>query len=155
MRLPAASDYCAKVTRSAADSSLITTKRPSWRLSRNQSHGTKPRYQGGGSMTTPSYRSQAQFLSSAQAAEIKERFGTPCYVYDRSLLEATARHALTFSAPYGFTLRYAMKANPSLGVLQVFRDLGVHIDASSDFEVERALRAGFTPDQIQLTSQMP
>lgn len=106
-------------------------------------------------MTTPSHRSQSQFLSSAQATEVKERFGTPCYVYDRTLLEATARHALAFSAPYGFTLRYAMKANPSLGVLQVFRGLGVHIDASSDFEVERAMRAGFAPDQIQLTSQMP
>src|SRR5581483_80226 len=106
-------------------------------------------------MTTPANRSQLQFLSRAQAAEVKERFGTPCYVYDRSLLEATARHALAFSAPYGFTLRYAMKANPSLGVLQVFRDLGLHIDASSDFEVERALRAGFAPDQIQLTSQVP
>ena len=106
-------------------------------------------------MTTPSHRSQSQFLSSAQAAEVKERFGTPCYVYDRALLEASARYALAFPVPYGFTLRYAMKANPSLGVLQVFRDLGVHIDASSDFEVERAMRAGFAPDQIQLTSQMP
>src|SRR6185295_17087272 len=28
-------------------------------------------------------------------------------------------------------------------------------DASSDFEVERALRAGFAPERIQLTSQMP
>ena len=106
-------------------------------------------------MTTPAIRSQSQFLSSAQAAEVKERFGTPCYVYDRLSLESSARHTLAFPAPYGFTLRYAMKANPSLGVLRVFRDLGVHIDASSDFEVERAMRAGFTPDQIQLTSQMP
>jgi len=71
------------------------------------------------------------------------------------MLEASARYALAFPAPYGFTLRYAMKANPSLGVLRVFRDLGLHIDASSDFEVDRAIRAGFTPDQIQLTSQMP
>ena len=106
-------------------------------------------------MTTPANRSRSQFLSSAQAAEVKERFGTPCYVYDRLLLEASARYALAFPAPYGFTLRYAMKANPSLGVLRVFRDLGLHIDASSDFEVDRAIRAGFTPDQIQLTSQMP
>jgi diaminopimelate decarboxylase len=29
------------------------------------------------------------------------------------------------------------------------------VDASSDFEVERALRAGFAPERIQLTSQMP
>src|SRR6058998_1851507 len=48
-----------------------------------------------------------------------------------------------------------MKANPSRGVLTLFRDLGLHIDASSDYEVERALRAGFPPDTIQLTSQMP
>src|SRR5258705_11681492 len=48
-----------------------------------------------------------------------------------------------------------MKANPNHGILALFRDLGLHVDASSDFEVERALRAGFPPERIQLTSQMP
>jgi diaminopimelate decarboxylase len=95
------------------------------------------------------------FLSAAKAAEVRERFGTPCYVYDRATLEATARRVLDFPAPYGFTLRYAMKANPSRGILTLFRDLGLHIDASSDWEVERALRAGFGASQIQLTAQMP
>jgi diaminopimelate decarboxylase len=94
-------------------------------------------------------------LSLQQAADVRARFGTPCYVYDRAGLEAAARRALGFPAPFGFTLRYAMKANPSHGVLAVFRDLGLHIDASSDHEVERALRAGFRPEAIQLTSQMP
>ncbi|HEU4366945.1 MAG TPA: diaminopimelate decarboxylase [Methylomirabilota bacterium] len=94
-------------------------------------------------------------LAPSQAAEVRERFGTPCYVYDRAALEAAARRALAFPAPFGFTLRYAMKANPSRGVLEVFRGLGLHIDASSDHEVERALRAGFAPGAIQLTSQMP
>ncbi len=89
------------------------------------------------------------------AAEVRRRFGTPCYVYDRAALEAAARAALAFPAPYGLTLRYAMKANPSRGVLTLFRDLGLHVDASSDYEVERALRAGFPPERIQLTSQMP
>ncbi len=96
-----------------------------------------------------------QFLTADVAAEVRERFGTPCYVYDRAALEAAARAALAFPAPFGFTLRYAMKANPSRGILQVFRALGLHIDASSDFEVERALEAGFEPGEIQLTSQMP
>src|SRR5687767_4794037 len=94
-------------------------------------------------------------LTADQAARVRERFGTPCYVYDAAALETTARHLLAFGAPYGFTLRYAMKANPSRRILRLFRDLGLHIDASSDWEVERALRAGFTPDQIQLSSQMP
>jgi diaminopimelate decarboxylase len=95
------------------------------------------------------------FLTHEQAAEVRERFGTPCYVYDHATLEAAVRRALAFPTPYGFTLRYAMKANPSRGVLETFRNLGLHIDASSDFEVERALRAGFQGKHIQLTSQMP
>ncbi|HYB42909.1 MAG TPA: diaminopimelate decarboxylase [Candidatus Methylomirabilis sp.] len=94
-------------------------------------------------------------LTIEQAAEVRRRFGTPCYVYDRAALEAAARRALAFPAPFGLTVRYAMKANPSAGVLALFRGLGLHIDASSDPEVERALRAGFPPEAIQLTSQMP
>jgi diaminopimelate decarboxylase len=95
------------------------------------------------------------FLTADRAAEVRERFGTPCYVYDAAGLAGAARQALAFPAPFGLTLRYAMKANPSRGVLALFRDLGLHVDASSDHEVERALRAGFAPDAIQLTSQMP
>ena len=106
-------------------------------------------------MSTHPALGRTLFLTPEQAAEARERFGTPSYVYSRPLLEAAAHQALALPAPYGFTLRYAMKANPSLGVLSVFRSLGLHIDASSDFEVERALRAGFAPEQIQLTSQMP
>ncbi|HEV8532518.1 MAG TPA: diaminopimelate decarboxylase [Methylomirabilota bacterium] len=98
---------------------------------------------------------QPSRLTAEVAAEVRRRFGTPCYVYDRAALEDAARQALAFPAPFGFTLRYAMKANPSRGVLQLFRDLGLHVDASSDFEVERALRAGFSPGRVLLTSQMP
>jgi diaminopimelate decarboxylase len=48
-----------------------------------------------------------------------------------------------------------MKANPNRALLEIFRDKGLDIDASSDFEVERALRAGFSPERIMLTSQVP
>ena len=94
-------------------------------------------------------------LGARVAAEVHERFGTPCYVYDRAALEAAARQALTVPAPHGLTVRYAMKANSCHGILALFRDLGLHVDASSDFEVDRALRAGFPPERVQLTSQMP
>ena len=94
-------------------------------------------------------------LTPADAALVRERFGTPCFVYDRAALEAAARTALAFPHAFGFTLRYAMKANSSHAVLAIFRDLGLHIDASSDPEVERALRAGFAPGHIQLTAQVP
>lgn len=95
------------------------------------------------------------FLTTEQAAAVRDTYGTPCYVYDRATLEDAADRALAFPHPFGFTLRYAMKANPSGAILDIFRRRGLHIDASSDHEVERALRAGFLPSQIQLTSQAP
>ena len=95
------------------------------------------------------------FLAAAEAAAVRDRFGTPCYVYDRALLEAAAARALAFPHAFGLTVRYAMKANPNRALLEIFRDRGLHIDASSDFEVERALRAGFSPERIMLTSQVP
>jgi diaminopimelate decarboxylase len=106
-------------------------------------------------MPRTSLVSPGPFLSAERAAEVHERFGTPCYVYDRATLEAAAKEALAFPAPYGLTVRYAMKANPSHGILTLFRELGLLVDASSDHEVERALRAGFPPEAIQLTAQMP
>jgi diaminopimelate decarboxylase len=106
-------------------------------------------------MDRPDLSARRAQISADVAAEVRRRFGTPCYVYDRAALEAAARAALAFPAPFGLTLRYAMKANPSRGILTLFRDLGLHVDASSDHEVERALRAGFSPERIQLTSQMP
>ena len=36
------------------------------------------------------------FLSPEVAAEVRARFGTPCYVYDRRALEAAAHAALAF-----------------------------------------------------------
>jgi len=95
------------------------------------------------------------FLTPRQAAEVRDRFGTPCYVYDQASLDAAATRALAFPNAFGLTVRYAMKANPSAAVLKRFLALGLHVDASSDHEVERALRAGAPPARIQLTSQMP
>ncbi len=95
------------------------------------------------------------FLSPAEAAEVRKRFGTPCYVYDHATLVESARCALAFPHAFGLTVRYAMKANSCRAILTLFRDLDLRVDASSDFEVERALRAGFAPERIALTSQAP
>lgn len=112
-----------------------------------------------GMLTSPAMNANlsaaSRRLTPDEARKVRERFGTPCYVYNRAGLKAAAKASLAIPAPFGLTVRYAMKANPSQGVLDVFRELGLHIDASSDHEVERALRSGFHPSAIQLTSQMP
>src|ERR1051325_9702218 len=94
-------------------------------------------------------------LTSADAALVRERFRTPCYVYDRAALEAAARAALAFPQAFGLTLRYAMKANPSHVVLGLFLDLRLRIRAARPPEVERSRRPGFAPGRIALTSQVP
>ena len=94
-------------------------------------------------------------LRPDEAREVRQRFGTPCYVYDRGALERAAVETLAFPNAYGLTVRYAMKANPNASVLRTFLTLGLHVDASSEPEVLRALRAGFPPQRVQLTSQMP
>ena len=93
------------------------------------------------------------FLSDDQARAIGRDFGTPVFVYDAMALEAQARLVLGFPNVFGLTARYAMKACPTSAVLKVLTGAGLHIDASSGHEAERALRVGVAPNLIQLTAQ--
>jgi len=54
---------------------------------------------------------------------------------------------------YGLTVRYAMKACPNGAILKIFDKKGIHIDASSGFEVRRAMEAGIPADHISLSTQ--
>jgi diaminopimelate decarboxylase len=93
------------------------------------------------------------FLSRKQAGSIAAEYGTPVFVYDEARLLEQARSALAFKAPFGLTVRYAMKANPLRAILQTFNAAGIHIDASSGYEATRAVLAGIPADHIMVTSQ--
>ena len=93
------------------------------------------------------------FLSDDKARSIQREFGTPVFVYDQKTLEHQARLVLDFPNAFGLTARYAVKACPTGAVLKVLSDAGLHMDASSGHEAERALRAGILPERIQLTAQ--
>ena len=96
---------------------------------------------------------QLAFLTPEEVRALQRRFGTPVFVYDEAVLEARAAEALAFPNAFGLTCRFAMKALPTAEVLRLFARCGLHIDASSGFEVERALLAGVPPASIQLTAQ--
>ncbi|MFP4156881.1 MAG: diaminopimelate decarboxylase [Opitutales bacterium] len=97
--------------------------------------------------------SQPRFLDLPTARAVADQFGTPVFVYDRATLEANAKRALDFPHAYGLTVRYAMKAAPNAAILALFKRLGLWIDASSGYEVRRALAAGIEAHQISLSSQ--
>ena len=96
---------------------------------------------------------QLRFLTEDQVREVQDTFGTPVYVYDQRTLEHRARQVLAFPNAYGLTARYAMKALPTAAIIRVMANMGLHIDASSGFEAERAMRAGVPGDNIQVTAQ--
>ena len=96
---------------------------------------------------------ETRFLTHAEVRRLAERFGTPVYVYDEARLTGAAQRVLAFPNAFGLTARYAMKALPNGHVLRLFDRLGLHFDASSGFEVERALKAGIVADKIALTAQ--
>ena len=93
------------------------------------------------------------FLSAEQAREVRRQFGTPIYVYDQRTLEAQADAVLNFPNAFGLTARFAMKALPNSAVIRILTRRGLHIDASSGYEAERAMRAGVPGAHIQLTAQ--
>jgi len=84
---------------------------------------------------------------SAIAAEV----GTPAHIYSGALIDERYRlldHALS-GVPH--RLHYAIKANSTLAVVRRLRALGSGADANSAGELEIALRAGFSPDEIVCT----
>lgn len=96
---------------------------------------------------------QPKFLNWQTAKKIADKFSTPCYVYDESSLVKQAKAALAFPNAFGLTVRYAMKASSNAAILKLFDSLGLYIDASGEYEVERAIRAGIAPARISLSSQ--
>ncbi len=95
----------------------------------------------------------AAFLNHDQVRAIRAEFGTPVYVYDQRTLEAQAKAVLNFPNAFGLTARYAMKALPNSTVIRILTQKGLHIDASSGYEAERAMRAGVPGHHIMLTAQ--
>lgn len=93
------------------------------------------------------------FIDATIARNVKEKYGTPVYIYSEKALMSQAQKALQFPNNYGLKVRYAMKASPNAAILQLFNKMGVNFDASSGFEVERAMRAGVAAGSISLSSQ--
>lgn len=79
--------------------------------------------------------------------------GTPLYAYSIDALNQAADECLNFPNAYGLTVRYAMKACPNAAILKLFHGKGIHIDASSGFEVKRAMNAGIPAENISLSTQ--
>ena len=74
--------------------------------------------------------------------------GTPAFVYNADVIRARYRRLAAALAPLPHRICYAVKANGTLAVLRVLRDLGAGADIVSGGELERVLAAGYAPAHV-------
>ncbi|MBI1862970.1 diaminopimelate decarboxylase [Candidatus Microgenomates bacterium] len=94
-----------------------------------------------------------KFLSEENVRDLATKHGTPIYVNSRAMFTKQVKSIQGVVTKTPLTIRYAMKANHNHDVLKLIHSLGVKIDASSGYEVEEAIKCGFAPEDILLTSQ--
>src|SRR3990167_4534535 len=88
------------------------------------------------------YRGNALFGEDVRLGELAQTYGTPLFVYSKAaMLSALAAYQRGLAGREA-QICYAMKANSSLGVLQVFVEAGCGFDIVSGGELARALAAG-------------
>ena len=94
------------------------------------------------------YRNGELHVEQVALSQVAERYGTPCYVYSRAVITETYR---AFDAAFGardHLICYAVKANSTLGVLNVLARLGSGFDIVSGGELARVLAAGGDPRKV-------
>ena len=87
----------------------------------------------------------ALHLGGAALSAIAEQVGTPVYVYNAAAIRARYRSLDAALGALPHRICYAVKANSTLAVLRILRDLGAGADIVSAGEMARALAAGFAP----------
>ena len=90
-------------------------------------------------------------IGGIDALALCQRYGTPIYVYDSSLMER--QYKLLKGSFKGFEpkVKFACKALNNINVLKFFKGLGSGLDCVSIQEVWVGLRAGFAPSDIMYT----
>lgn len=77
---------------------------------------------------------------------VVENYPGPTYVYDLDIVRE--RFEMMKSQLSGVQIYYAMKANPHLQILKELKKMGSGVDVVSGGEIERALEAGFVPQDM-------
>ena len=81
-------------------------------------------------------------------ADLVKRYGTPIWVYDGNQIGENYIAVCQAFTPLGAQIRYAVKANDSLRILEFLRSLGSGFDVVSGGELHRVLKIGTDPAKI-------
>jgi diaminopimelate decarboxylase len=94
------------------------------------------------------YRDGELCLESTRLSELAQAHGTPLFVYSKAaMLAALAAYQRGFAGRQ-VQICYAMKANPALGVIELFARAGCGFDIVSGGDMDRVLAAGGAAEKI-------
>src|SRR5436190_23080430 len=85
-------------------------------------------------------------LGGILVSALAKQYGTPCFVYDRSVMDRKL-DALRAALPSRFTVCYSAKANPNSAVLRHFLSRGCGLEIASSGEFCQAIQAGCPPER--------
>ena len=94
------------------------------------------------------YRDGVLCAEEVSLEEIARRFGTPCYVYSRAVIERNFGQFAQSLAGRPALIAYSVKANSNLAVLALMARLGAGFDIVSGGELARVLAAGGDPRKV-------
>jgi diaminopimelate decarboxylase len=107
--------------------------------------------QASGFFRLPSSAARELACDGVSLASIAEREATPLYVYSAPLVRERYREIDDAFGGYPHAIHYALKANSTLAIARLLRELGSAADANSIWEVDVARAAGFEPRQLVFT----
>ena len=94
------------------------------------------------------YHGNQLHVEQVRLSDLARQYGTPLFVYSSAaMLSALAAYQRGFSGRNA-QVYYAMKANSSLAILQLFARAGCGFDIVSGGELERVLAAGGQADKV-------
>jgi diaminopimelate decarboxylase len=93
-------------------------------------------------------RGQQLMLEEVPLADLAARWGTPLFVYSKAAMLAALAAYQRGLAGRKAQICYAMKANSSLALLQLFARAGCGFDIVSGGELQRVLAAGGDPAKV-------
>ena len=94
------------------------------------------------------YQGDQLMVEGVRLSDLASEHGTPLFVYSKAaMLSALAAYQRGFAGRKA-QICYAMKANSTLAVLQVFADAGCGFDTVSGGELARVLAAGADPAKV-------
>ena len=88
------------------------------------------------------------FYMDTTPHKLLEKYGSPLYVYNESILRQKCRKMKNLLSYPNFSVSFSAKANSNLHLLEIVKEEGLNVDAMSQGEIYIQLKAGFKPEQI-------